>query len=541
MDKPSPGGLLAFLIGFLGVMAALLLGKGVLLLDQHEGDALHVLDILFRMEQGQWPHVDFMTPLGVLSFAPIVGLMTLGLGTGHAIIGGFLMFAALLLPAIWWAGVSRLSGPLAYAFGAMTLLICTTLVYGGTTQVTSISMYYNRWAWAVGFVLVVLAVLPARREQQWADGVIFGFGLAFLALSKVTFFVAFFPGILLALALRRQWMTLLVGLVCGLLVIGLVTLLGGVEFWLAYIGDLRAISQGPIRSAPGDSISVLLTGPTFLGANLCLIAAVVLLRQGGQAVEGIALLAFAPAFFYVTYQNWGNDPKWLILLSVILLSARPARSVTNGLGWDVGRAMAAVALVSFALILPSIVTMTLAPLRHARLTEAAFTQILPGARNADLKMKSDRVFAPSKRVGFLLNDAVIAKYSAEKPPERVLDQLAGQPLAACKLEMGMVGVAQQMAFELDGYEGLAGKSVFVADTFSNLWLFGATASIHRGAPWYYGGKTGLASADYVLVPLCPVTYLARSAALKEINAAPGLPLQEIARTDLYVLLKRISD
>ncbi|MDA0223602.1 MAG: hypothetical protein O3A08_13175 [Proteobacteria bacterium] len=123
MERPSAGGLLGFRVVILVVQASLLLGKGVLLIEKHEGDALHVLEIVFRMSEGQWLHLDFMTPLGVLSFAPIVWLMSLGLGAGKAIMVSFVLFAAILLPALWWACYSRLSGWMAYAFGAVVIVM----------------------------------------------------------------------------------------------------------------------------------------------------------------------------------------------------------------------------------------------------------------------------------------------------------------------------------------------------------------------------------------------------------------------------------
>ena len=36
------------------------------------------------------------------------------------------------------------------------------LSYGGATSGATISMHYNRWAWAVTFVALALALLPAR-------------------------------------------------------------------------------------------------------------------------------------------------------------------------------------------------------------------------------------------------------------------------------------------------------------------------------------------------------------------------------------------
>lgn len=539
MGKPSPRNFIVFLLILLVVQSALLLGKSSLLIDQHEGDALHLLEIVLRMSQGQWPHLDFVTPIGVLAFAPISGLMSFGVGAGHAIMGGMVLVATVMLPAVWWVGYSRLNASMAYVFGAAIILMVTALSYGGDTVVASISMYYNRWAWAVAFLLVVMSVIAAKPKSQVADGIILGLGLAFLALSKITFFTAFLPGIFLALVLRQQWKALLTGLIAGLMVAGLVTLMAGVEFWAAYIGDLVSVSKSGIRPRPGASLSTLLISPSFLVGNLCLLAGIVLLRQGEKSLESILVLTFAPAFIYVTYQNWGNDPKWLILLGVLLFTLRPTRHVNNTFGWDVGRSMAIVSLVSAAVILPSIYTLTFANLRHVRLPQTVFSQVLPGEANSDIAMRTDRMYATVKRMPFSLSDPKIRQLIRDVKllPK---DELFGQKLALCKLHMGLVGMLHQLAFDVDRIDATAGKSVFVADTFSNLWMFGNTRPVTGGAPWYYGVSQAYKKADFMLIPICPVTPAARSSLLAELPKS-GLNFEETARTDTFILLRVLPD
>lgn len=541
MERPSGIILLGFLVVVLAVQAALLFGKGVLLIDQHEGDAIHVLSIALRMGQGQLPHLDFMTPLGILSFAPIAWLISLGLGVGHAIMGAFVLFAALILAPVWWAAWSRLSGWLAYAFGGFIIILCTALAYGGADQVASISMFYNRWGWAVAFVLVILSVLPSKSPNQGIDGVVLGLGLGWLALAKITFFVAFLPGVLVALLLRRQWTALLTGVLAGLILAGIVTLFTGVAFWGAYLGDLSAVSSGPIRAAPGANIATLLLSPVFVVMNICLILGIVLIRQAGQATEGLILILFAPAFIYTTYQNWGNDPKWLILMTVLLLTLRPDRHLNNAFGWDIARAMGVVSLVSIALILPTILTLIFADLRHARLSQTQFVPILQGHKNSDLKMRADRMFAPVRRTAFALDNPEVVTLLGARQTSVAPDLLFGQPMPVCKLAMGLVGTMMEMARDIDAFGGMDGKSIFVADTFSSLWLFGSTVPVPHGAPWFYGGDTGLTEADYVLIPLCPVTYDARKIVLETLQARPEIHLREVMRTELFVLLQRLPD
>lgn len=538
MGRPSARSYLAFLVIIFLLQSALLLGKGILLIDQHEGDALHLLQIILRMGQGEWPHLDFMTPIGVLAFAPSAWLMSLGLGAGHAIMGGMVLFAMALLPAIWWVGFSRLTTLAALLFGAFIIILTTALVYGGPTQVASISMFYNRWAWAVSGLLVLIAILPAARQNQAADGMVVGLGFAFLALSKITFFAAFLPAVLIALILRRQWRALIVAVLSGAGVVIAVTLVGGVQFWGAYLHDLRLVAGSGIRPQPSSSLAGLLIGPEFLAANVCLISAIILVRQAGRGVAGVILLLCAPAFVFVTYQNWGNDPKWLALLAIILFSLRPERRIRNGLGWDVSHAMAVVGLISTALIFPSLFNLGFADLRHARLSRDGFFQVLPGHKNGDIAMKIDRMYAPARRAAFELSNPKI-RALVDQATGATTDELFGQPLKKCKLQMGLVGVLHQMARDLGALTATKGKTIFTADTFSNLWMFGDTKPLIGGAPWYYGGGVGMDRADFILIPLCPVTPRARTLVLREIaNAQRTAVLHEVMRNDLFILLRQ---
>ena len=77
-------------------LSAVILAPGDLVITSHWGDALHLVDILDRMSQGQQPHIDFVTPLGQWAISPISALMAVGLPTGQAF-----LVAQLLLAGGW--------------------------------------------------------------------------------------------------------------------------------------------------------------------------------------------------------------------------------------------------------------------------------------------------------------------------------------------------------------------------------------------------------------------------------------------------------
>ncbi|MEL7117621.1 MAG: hypothetical protein AAGP08_18885, partial [Pseudomonadota bacterium] len=194
MSKANPIVVFLFILVVIAGMGGIALLKGGFYVAKHEGDTLHLLQIVFRMADGEWPHLDFMTPIGVLAFAPIAAFVNAGFGVGAAILWAQIAVALGLALPTFWAAYTRFSNGLAYLFALTVMVLCLALVHGQTDQLVSISMHYNRWAWAVSYIVVVLAVLPAMRGGTGlVDGVILGLGLAALALCKVTYFVAFAP------------------------------------------------------------------------------------------------------------------------------------------------------------------------------------------------------------------------------------------------------------------------------------------------------------------------------------------------------------
>ncbi|MBV1902424.1 MAG: hypothetical protein KUG58_02185, partial [Marinosulfonomonas sp.] len=503
----------------------------------HEGDTLHFLQIVLRMADGQWPHLDFMTPIGVLAVAPISMFVALGYGAGTAILLSQLLVAVILLPAVWWAAYSRMRGVLPYLFGFIVLVLVTALVYGETEPSISISMHYNRWAWAISFVAIALAVIPSKLPpRQGLDGVLIGLAMAALLLMKVTYFVAFAAPIVVAMLMRRNFRMFLVSVATGVVVMGVLTLLAGVGFWQAYLGDLLTVSQSGIRPEPSANIRATITGPAHMAGSVALIFAVVMLRNARDAIGGVVLMLLVPGFFYVTYQNFANDPQWLLMLGVILLSFSPERGLKNAFGWDMRTALKVNAAIVLALAAPSFLNLTFSPLRHYYLDAETYSQLLPQSTvHTDLNVASLRAYRVDARIAFAEKEAGLDAYSelADRDAPVVLN---GETLTQCEIELGLPIWFQTIVSDLD-QAGLAkGKRIFAADLFSSHWLFGPLLPLEQGAPWYYGGLPGIQSADYVLVPVCSVIPDLTRQILDAIDTA-GITLTEVRRTPLYILLE----
>ncbi|HDR27349.1 hypothetical protein [Rhodovulum sp.] len=520
-------------VGLAGAMAAVLaaatwagLAAGGLYPVMHEGDMLHMVQIVLRQAAGEWPHLDFMTPLGVLAYAPVALFVRLGHPVAEAFVLGQALVGAALLPAAWWAAHDRLPRPLAYLFGAGIMLLAVALVPATPDPGISLSMSYNRWAWAILFVLLLLAVLPGRRQgagARVADGLAMGLGLAALALIKMTYALAAVPVVALALLLTRDRLGAAAALSAGFGVMLAVTAAAGPAFWGAYLGDLLDVARAEIRPFPSGTVLDVLTAPAALAGSLLYLAAVTLARRSGRAREGLLLLVAAPGLTYVTFQNFGNDPVWLFFLGIVALALCPGPAEGGG------RGLAVTGWGALILVAPILVAMAESPARNLMARSAGPVEVLPGDHG--IRMQPDRVDHVLTRVSRPMSVGH-AWWQGSMMPEPTV--VAGVPLEPCRLISGLVGWFRTISEDIDA-AGFGGRQALVADILTAYWLYGGVAPLPGGAPWYYGGLPGAEAAELVLVPQCAARPDVRAHILRELDKA-GVVLTELRRTDDYLLL-----
>lgn len=540
MSRPNPFTLIAFCAALVAALGGVALLKGGLYVAKHEGDTLHLLQIVFRMAAGEWPHIDFMTPIGILAFWPISVLVQGGLAVGEAILWAQIAVALGVFVPVIWTAWTRFTDALAFLFIAVVMVLILALVHGQSDQLVSISMHYNRWAWAVSYIVLVLALVPSKRHDlAGLDGLFIGLGMAALALTKVTYFVAFAPVVVAALVLRQTWVTMIVGLVAGLAVAGSLTWLAGFQFWLAYVGDVLAVARSEIRPQPGAPLETIIGAPAYIGGSLTLILGVIFLRQAGEARLGLLLLLLVPGFLYVTFQNFGNDPQWLILLAILVLGPKPAHELVNTWGWSLRRALSLTAVAAIAFAAPSFTNLAYSPFRHVNVNPERYTAFLPNSdRHDDLfgrLVRANRVDGVvgldgpgsglESRREFANRDATEALFNGERLPE-------------CELQLGIIAWFQTITDDLVA-RGYGGAKLFAADLFVSHWLFGDVERLQSGAPWYYGGLAGFDDADYVIIPLCPASLSVRAQILTSLEER-GVLLAEVVRAPLYILAERVE-
>jgi len=539
MIKANPLKLLGLLVATWVVFGGLGVMPGAFRVGQHEGDTFHFVQIVMRMASGEVPHVDFMTPIGALAFAPIAALVQQGVGVGMAFLLSQVLVALVLLPVIWWTAYSRLSPALAYVFGFFALILIVALIHGGTDNVASLSMHYNRWSWTIAFLAILLAVLPNRAGPRTAlDGVLIGALMFALVMMKMTYFAAFLPAILVALIKTGRVKMLGVAALTGVVLTGAFTAVFGLQYWVMYLVDLLTVMGSELRPAPGDTLTDILSAPAYLAGTVTALAGVVLLRQAGRDTEGLVLLLLAPGFFYVTYQNFENDPQWLGLMGILLIMMRPDAGVANTFGWDLRHAVTIAAGAAFALSTASYINLTTSVFRHANLEAEDFSPLIAGTNtHTDLLAFNERVYRMDMNQPMDAEGSVYARFR-ERANRGEPIVLRGETLPECEINIGMSAWMDALTDDLEDAGLAQDKRIYMVDLFSSIWLFSDQLKpLKRGAPWYYGGLPGIESADYVLVPQCPILSAAQRPIVEELNERTDIGLTEIRRNEMYILFE----
>lgn len=529
--------LAGILLAFVAAYGGLSVMAGGLYLDTHEGDSYHFLDVLIRMaERGQVPHLDFMTPLGILAFWPIVLWMKLGVPAGMATILAQVALALALLPIVVYAAATRMTRGVGLLFGCFTLGLVLALSYGGPYSGVTISMHYNRWAWGVGFVMLALALLPVARPRPGLDGALVGLLGAVLLLLKVTYFVTLVPVAALALARILGLRSILAALLAGAAVMLAVTLAFGPGFWFAYLADLRLVAGSDVRPNVGVPLGGVAASPAYLGATILGVATILLVRRAGPEAIGTCLALLVPGFVYITYQNFGNDPQWLLFLPVLLLALRPAEGTGDVFGIDLRRAMGTTAALAVAVFFPSLVNIALSPVNQLAFDKARFLPMIPeAAGHQDIFIRRDRAYSMTAQVFRDREPGPWARYAevVGRPEEQ---EFGGVAFPHCEWMAGSRALFEVLSADLERSGIPSGSRLFTADILAALWLFGPWEPTEQAAPWYYGGLTGVQNADFILIPKCAFVGRIRQVVIDELNASgPAVTLER--DTDLYALFR----
>lgn len=537
MSRANPIVLTGIFLGVIAFLAGLPYLKGGLYLDSHEADVYHLMDILFRMLAGQVPHLDFTTPLGLLTFFPIVEFLKAGLPMGKAFMAAQLSVAVLLLPIVVYAASTRLTKPQAIGFGVVVFGLVLTYTFLHASSGVTVAMHYNRWSWAVSFVALLLAFCPPQggaRARPVIDGVLIGLLTSVLLLTKITFFVALLPAIVAALLVRKQAVSILAASVTGVLVVALTTFFLGIAFWTAYIADLLNVTGSEVRPNVGRSIAELLSGPHFIGVTLTGVAVAMLIRRAGHDAMGLVVFALLfPGFIFISYQNFGNDPTWLLFLFFLVLVYRPDVGFGGVMGIDLRAAMSVLSLIALLINLPSLYTTAMSPIANLTFDQDRFMPFLNDPAQDDFFVRKSRANQMSALIALDDADGVWQKYREDAGRSDV-PEVAGVRFPMCELAAGSRAYVTEIVAQLKADAIPNGSQFFSTGLLSAFWLYGDFEPLQNGAPWYYGDLTGIENADFVLIPKCVFVERVRRLMIAELQNAQ-IPLTLLHDNALYAL------
>lgn len=508
-----------WLLALFLLLAVVLLVPGHIAITGHEVDVLHGAEAALRLADGQFQHIDFITPLGVLAFNPIAMFIKFGFGISTAYMAATLLIALCFLPFLIWIGTNRFSGVSGLIFGSLTLIMVTAIVYGGDQATVSMSMYYNRWGWAAVFVIIPLIMLPPQKSANARlDGIILGLMLGYLLLLKATFFVMMAGFVTLACLIDRAWLRLGMTVATGFAICLLATLLfGGLAFWKSYFLDLLFVFGSDVRPNPSASFTDTLATPGFFPASICMLASIIGLRAAGHSREGLLLLLLAPALAYITYQNWGNDTKWLLPLGFMALLWRQDLAGKDVYGVEGSTYFLVVGSICLALITPSFMNMGMSPFRNAIIDRNDYTPVMRDPKHSGLIIERVRSFAADVQMPV---SEIVDPQPVDEEDRDLNEGLAlGEfPITACTLKTGYFGMMELIADDL--FEaGYGDKLIAYVDVANPLPMMTSMPRLAYGSPWYYGGTRDAAGAEFLVVPKCPISEKTRRAYIQTLNEA----------------------
>ena len=211
-------------------------------------DVFVPMDAAWRTLQGQWPHTDFYTPLGLTYFWQQGAAAWLwGLDSHVVSQADLLALPFVLVPALMfsWRRLNPFSTVLLTVF--LTILVTTPIPLDGPERLVAYLASYNRSGAGLCAVVALWALgVPRGHSAAWglADAVAIGIVLLVLAFLKITFFA-------LALAIVITGCVVTPGLWRIALVATAVLSIGVIALELAHPGLLAsyAADLGRARSA----------------------------------------------------------------------------------------------------------------------------------------------------------------------------------------------------------------------------------------------------------------------------------------------------
>lgn len=326
-------------------------------------DVFTLLDGGYRIYQGQAPSTDFANPVGPLVYGLVAIGMHLSLSL-RAVTYSQVIFVAIVSPLAWAVGSPRLPAP--YAAGLTVFaawLSVSVRPLGFSYRSLTYAMLYNRDAWVLYSVLLLLVLLPRRnhladsrfstRQLHLIDGLLLGLLLGLLFYDKITFFLAGVAAVGVGLALSTLPRSPRLGLCAlgGLAVVGLLVRLLFRLSTPAYISNLITAAEAQASNQRTAMLATVIKWNAPIGLIALLVAALLYftVRRNGEPLRPLVLLLLAATYVMLSslILSAGDAPEKLDvpaqavvpLLAIAFLEARLPRwaggsAVTRPLAWS---------------------------------------------------------------------------------------------------------------------------------------------------------------------------------------------------------------
>lgn len=302
-SKKSIIAAMVILLAFTGLLAGLRWYTGSLPLADESGarDSIFLLDQANRVASGQRPHVDFISPLGVLQYMLMhLGVLICGV-RGAALTAGYLAFLPLLFAGTFIICAKRLAilpaGILTLANVAM-LLGATAL--GGVFSLSSYETMYNRVGFAIVSPLFIAALLPVKNKLGFFDGVCVGLLFGCAIFLKINFALGAAALLIFGMVLKNIKLKNLPSISVGSLLVAVavaVYLRGNLVAYFADMFRLMGHSGGNALTITAGKVWYQISDIRLLLVALCALLYIHSARAGGIGLRKIAanILIFAIA------------------------------------------------------------------------------------------------------------------------------------------------------------------------------------------------------------------------------------------------------
>ena len=338
-------------------------------------DVFIPLDAAWRTLQGQWPHTDFFTPVGLAYFWQHGAAAWLwGMDSRLVSRANFIALPFVLIPAVLfsWRRLSAFSTVLLLVF--LTVLIVSPIFLDGPARLVAYIANYNRLGSALCAVIALWALAaPRGRGTAWtlADAVAVGVALLVLAFLKVTFFALAVAVVATGCVVTpRIWRTASVA--------GVILVAGTVALELAHHGLLAAYLADLKRAGAANTVVFrrFYTSEAFF-ENLVPLALILSMAAAmawiapRQRWASAGMVGVAAACVLVSTQNFGAFSAPLVVL-VMLLAERLRAGDDAGSGLSAARPLLATAGLFACLMatLPFLLTHVIGTFNQARLNRS---------------------------------------------------------------------------------------------------------------------------------------------------------------------------